>query len=710
MSQKTDLPTRPTFGDEFNYAVWTPQTEITLTSVPWNSDYRDIVKFASVAALNTYLDGRDHFKKTEMTYHKANQPIRLSIPFNNTYKYNYLRAYNPVQPINGDTARYFYYFITDIVYINPSTTELVLQLDLWQTFGQGVKFGNCYVERGHIGVANDQQNISFGRNYLTVPEGMDIGGEYEISGQWSQEIGSARGVENYSVVVVSTVALGDEPGTVDAPKLNTARGSAFENLPNGAEMYLFPSPGRFREFLSAYANKPWITQGIISVQAIPVYLRYDIPVIPVTIGGVSFFKVGEGTPKTKTVQVANNWRETARSRLEPRYRHLNKFLTFPYAFFEMTSYNGTPLVIKPESWSSASGEVVEVVHLSQPAPRIMFYPYRYNAANNIDGSPVVAPEFDGSGVVNDGGEFMDMSTGIYNMPTFSIPNNSYIGFMASSINSRSFQEQSADWSQQKALMGAETSFGQASQGMNLANDLSAQGINAARTQSQITNQATMLSGVQSGVNGALSNLGNRNPLGAVGAVANAAAGTAISINSNNQSMINSTGLAAGTNASQVNNMQYNRDTNWDYAQAAAQGDYSNAIAGINAKVQDAKLMQPSVSGQVGGDAFNLAQYKWGYDLKLKMIQGSARAMIGEFWLRYGYAVSRFIKMPDSLQVMSRFTFWKLKETYITAADCPEAYKQAIRGIFEKGVTVWKNPSDIGSVDIADNAPLTGVRY
>ena len=121
-------------------------------------------------------------------------------------------------------------------------------------------------------------------------------------------------------------------------------------------------------------------------------------------------------------------------------------------------------------------------------------------------------------------------------------------------------------------------------------------------------------------------------------------------------------------------------------------------------------MQPSVSGQVGGDAFNLAQYKWGYDIKLKMIQGSARAMIGEFWLRYGYAVSRFIKMPDSLQVMSRFTFWKLKETYITAADCPEAYKQAIRGIFEKGVTVWKNPSDIGSVDIADNAPLTGVRY
>jgi len=36
------------------------------------------------------------------------------------------------------------------------------------------------------------------------------------------------------------------------------------------------------------------------------------------------------------------------------------------------------------------------------------------------------------------------------------------------------------------------------------------------------------------------------------------------------------------------------------------------------------------------------------------------------------------------------------------------FKQAIRGIFEKGVTVWANPADIGTIDIGDNAPLEGV--
>jgi hypothetical protein len=60
-------------------------------------------------------------------------------------------------------------------------------------------------------------------------------------------------------------------------------------------------------------------------------------------------------------------------------------------------------------------------------------------------------------------------------------------------------------------------------------------------------------------------------------------------------------------------------------------------------------------------------------------------------------------------VMTRFTYWKLRETYITAAQCPETFKQAIRGIFEKGVTVWNNPADIGNIDIADNAIVAGIQ-
>jgi hypothetical protein len=150
------------------------------------------------------------------------------------------------------------------------------------------------------------------------------------------------------------------------------------------------------------------------------------------------------------------------------------------------------------------------------------------------------------------------------------------------------------------------------------------------------------------------------------------------------------------------------DTNFAYAQFSAQGDYSNAIAGINAKVQDARLIQPTTAGQLGGDVFNLAMLKWGLFAKVKMLQYAVNVGIGEFWLRYGYAINRFGRMPSDFQVMEKFTYWKLRETYITSSSCPETYRQTIRGIFEKGVTVWANAADIGNIDMADNAPKTGI--
>ena len=122
------------------------------------------------------------------------------------------------------------------------------------------------------------------------------------------------------------------------------------------------------------------------------------------------------------------------------------------------------------------------------------------------------------------------------------------------------------------------------------------------------------------------------------------------------------------------------------------------------------MIQPTTAGQVGGDAFNLTTIGWVLMAKVKTIDNATQRMIGDFWLRYGYAINAFIQMPANYQVMSKFTYWKLKETYITSALCPEGYKATLRGIFEKGVTVWAKPEYIGTVDISDNAPLSGVSY
>ena len=711
------LPSAVDYGDEFDYAVWTAGTTVRLCNVRWNSDYRDIVKWRDRGARDVYFA---NLASRSITVNNVQQarfgyPIQLDIPFNQASRYNYIVVTNPTQPIAQDFQKTFYYFISSVEYVAPNTTRIMVQLDVWQTFGDTVQFGNAYVERGHIGIAASKDaDTSQETIVINQPEGLDIGGEYVIEKIWSRDIGTARSDADFQVLVMSSVAL-DVPAKINGvPNLQSADGSTFENLPNGCVYYLFQNPEKFREFMTAYKEFPWLTQGIMSIQAVP--KSYVIATESTgSHNGVVLLKVNAGSiPNTET-KLAPNWRAGVTLGPANRYRNLKKFLTFPYCALELTTYTGTPIIIKPEAWNNDDAEIVEMAHFASSGARIMFYPMRYNAGQ---GSPRVNKDINigvNGGVVNaidilhDGGEFLDMATGILNLPTFSLVNDGYASYMASNFNGINYQNSSADWSQQRALTGNQLSFDQASAGISTSQQINKMGITAANQQLNQTNETTVLSGIQGGVNGAIGGLRGGGPVGAAMGIANAAAEAAISINQATGSTAISNNLSASTNRAQTGLQGYMRDSNKDYADYATTGDYQNTIAGINAKVQDARLTQPTTSGQVGGDAFNLAKYKWGYDLKLKMLQPSAMRSIGEYWLRYGYQVNQFIRtLPASLMTMEKFTYWKLRETYVVSSECPETYKQAIRGIFEKGVTVWREPNDIGTVDIADNTPLNGI--
>lgn len=703
MNQISDLPNETFYGHDFNYAQWTASTQVSLHNVTWDGAYQDVVYFnGGHKTLDAFLETQSgpSVRIPSMTYHRPGQPIRINIPYGRALEFNYLRAYNPPQPGQpDDIGRSYYYFIGGVNHINPSTTEFVLQLDVWQSYIYRLTFGNCFIERSHAGIANANRWYNYGRDYLTIPEGLDMGSDYQIQARYSRAIASARnGDIGYSIMVVSTVALDEEPGDVKNPKLKTAEGSSLENLPNGAEVYVFQDRVKFFEFLAAYQDKPWITQGIISITPIPrdLAVEYGMRSEAKQVAGVTIMQPKQGKLKTLTTTVAQGWREAIRNTLPQRYRHLDKFLTSPFTMVELTANTGTPIALKPESMPSDDIKIVEVPHFAQPGPRIMFYPYRYNAG---EGSPA---QNDENGVYNDGGEFLDMATGIFNFPTFSLVNNSYLSYMASNANSIAFQHSSADWSQQRALAGNDLAAHQATANIGLSQQLTGIGIDTNRQQTTLNQQTTAMRGALGGINGVL---GSATPGQAIGAAANAIAGTAIDLNQQEQSYGINTRSARAINATNTGNAGYMRDTNKDYSDWATRGDYQTAIAGIEAKVQDAQLIQPTTSGQVGGDGFLISQYHLGYDVKVKTLQPGAIARYGEYWLRYGYAVHRFGSMPADFQAMSKFTYWKLLETYIVSGSCPESFKNTIRGIFEKGVTVWSDPNEIGRIDMAVNRPL-----
>lgn len=735
----------------FSYAKWTPNTRFKLCNVPWDMGYRDIVAWDKPAQ-RAYFDRLEGIEFADCTMAKYGLPVRLPVPFAQASRYNYLIATNDY---DFDTPRSWYYFIQTCDYVNANTTQLNIQLDAWQSFQHDITLGNAYVERGHVGVANENQWRDYGKTYLDLPEGLDTGkSTVLVNESWKPLMGYKGGnVYGFGVLIVSTTGLQRNPGDKNNPSVNSAVGSFFESQANGAEIYYLDNPWDMFKIFEGGTECPWVTQGICGIYAVPPLpdslLRLQGGKVTNMFGknvgfqGNCWMLAGAATGSaSRYADIINlkNFRDMFS--LPERYRHLKKFLTAPYAYIECSCLNGTVITYEPEQIPSADLIIRETWNYAPPSPRLNFYVRGYHAGSLGDRQPLP----DGQGLPIDTGEMLNASFGITNFPTFMAVNNGSALALANSAYTRQYAEQSAGWAYQKTQMGVNNAYAQAQLGTQYASQQNRLGAANRNAMNAISNQSAQMStdltlknlGFDNQMNqlntlgsGALNAVGAA-ATGNVGGVAGAVAGAAIgawtnqrtydnNVSSANQQLANtratndaSTSQAnayslAQTNLGNQQTMQF-ADMNRQLAMATAQGDYQNTIAGINAQVQQTQTVPPTTSGALGGDAFNLANGLIGVMVRFRQISPAAMQAIGEVWLRYGYYVQRFMRLPANLMAMSNFTYWKLHELYVRSSACPEEYRLTVKGIFESGVTVWTDPDKIGVTDYADNTPLPGIAY
>jgi hypothetical protein len=280
---------------------------------------------------------------------------------------------------------------------------------------------------------------------------------------------------------------------------------------------------------------------------------------------------------------------------------------------------------------------------------------------------------------------------ISDFPMFSIVNNSYISYMASTAHSRAYSYEAAGWGLARTNMATQLSYEQAQGSFateranrNLQNDMTRMGLNV--------NFAAGLIGA--GGQLAAGNIGGA-AMGAASTLANAAMGQA-QYASSNQQFNNS--LAQS---------QYVASSNYELARAAASGDYEMAIKSINSAVQDAALLPPSQAGQTGGDVLAQSNGLYNITINFKMMTRAAQERVSDFWSRYGYQVNEFLpsffKPMSALKCMTRFSYWKMRECYLQNPYASNDELMTIKGILERGTTVWGNPNYIGSPSLESNA-------
>lgn len=768
----------PYVESNFSWAEWTPNTTLKLCRVPWDASYRDVVKFDSREAQRDWFDALDGVECRPATMHIFNAPARVELPFNAASNWNYLVAYNDYPELEGPRA--WYYFIQRVEYVNAHCTQLVLMLDVWQSFQHDITFGSCYVTRGHIGVANDRQWDDYGRTYLALPEGLDTGAEMVTTNQTYKSIVNAQHYNreedspldwvDYGVIVVTTTNLTVSPGDQSNPSLQTAIGSIFEGATDGCEVYYCESRLAYIANIMALGSQyPWVTQGISAIYMVPKipqdYIdKYgsEVPKIygsnvETKYGKIYQFATGiDSEMRYEDILNVSNFRNNFN--IPSRYKNLKKLYCYPYCVVECSSLNGTVITYKPEDIQSNNLVIRETYSFAPSGTRINFYVPNYNEAGAATISPL---DIDGKGygLPIDAGEMLDASFGITNLPHFSVVNNGGALAMANSAYTRAYAQESAQWTRQKALASADVANSNAAlqreyatrqtdlsnANRSASNAITANSLNQslaiaqANTDAmagltvQTNNMSAGITGLQQ-VGGAVLSAATGNILGAVGGVAGAV-GTLAQNGISNSSTIRgaaisnhtaaaNTANATATNAAQTSqantyasaatglNNQLNgviSQSNFDLANYAAKGDYQNAIAGINAQVQQMQLTPPTTSGALGGDMFNLSNGIMGVLVRFKTCAPSALRSAGEYMLRYGYFVQRFLTPPASLECMEKFTFWQMKEAYIRGT-LPEEYRLTIKGLFERGVTVWAKPEYIGVTDWADNEPLPGIGY
>ena len=87
----------------------------------------------------------------------------------------------------------------------------------------------------------------------------------------------------------------------------------------------------------------------------------------------------------------------------------------------------------------------------------------------------------------------------------------------------------------------------------------------------------------------------------------------------------------------------------------------------------------------------------GVEIRVKTQPLGAIASAGSEMLRYGYRLDQAWHW-SGWSVMKHFSYWKASDLWLTPSSAfAELGKDAVRGIINTGVPIWRHPEEIGTV-------------
>jgi len=141
-----------------------------LSTVPFTNTYEHVRTFTDANDQYTYFSSRPSKYYDNLTYQREEVAVKVPEGYDQLIDYNYLMYQN-----TEFGGKWFYAFIIRKEYVNPDTTRIYFQLDVFQTWQFNFNWNPSFVIREH----RDRWNADGSPVINTVDEGLNYGTDYK---------------------------------------------------------------------------------------------------------------------------------------------------------------------------------------------------------------------------------------------------------------------------------------------------------------------------------------------------------------------------------------------------------------------------------------------------------------------------------------------------------------------------------------------------
>ena len=750
------------YDNEFDYSRFNAiQMELQICTVPWDmgeahignrtiSGIGNVVYFGSKEKRDVWFDAipDNQCYRFETKFKELHREhiIDVPIPYDMCAKHNYLvvrysmfaNENSPVMYEGTDGLREWFWFIREVEFIAPNNTRLHLLDDAFQTWIYDIDITGMILERGHAPMfamkAKKFLENPIERNDYLLTDDVNYGEAEQV-----KHIGVAELNAGTMYACIATTANPNGTWTDKTPA------SAYY-MNNGApSVYVFAiAASNLNSFLSKVDSTcPQFKQTIQAV--------FFVSTTLLTLGGTFTFC-------NTTCYGVNSSRKTfdlvkldkSLFGYDERYTDIAKLYTSPYAHIEIADENGNVDIVKIED---TTGKIQLSAMLSLAYPFINVDAHLLGVGGSASKSVTFKNIYNHS--INIQGRWYETLRS-WNVPTFAVIQDAAIEYDYSTRFDRAQRVVDYTAAQNNENANADnevanatvtttantavtarsnTSAAQAhvnTFAYNIAVATDANAVIAGSAQSTIA--ANEMQGAIAAASGAatsvVSGIASGNPASAAAGIINGLIGAGTTLAQT--SVANGLTAAqagysqtANSNNSSNSNSKSNNDTQNQMDTASDICDLNNTATTTHAAnnsatrkanaTRTANAAQSAIDNDVAqaalGEPKQYGSFANGESAVTKPMatfahivtqSRSAISSAGDEFLRYGYMYDKQWDFNGNWNIGKYFTYWKLKDFWVKNLNVPDMYMDKIRFFLFGGVTVWRNPDDIGRVGVYEN--------